>query len=34
MRIEELNISNGAKKMLQMMNIETIEKLLEIDIHN
>ena len=32
MRIEELNISTGAKKMLQMMNIETIEKLLEIDI--
>lgn len=32
MRIEELNISTGAKKMLQMMNIETTEKLLEIDI--
>ena len=32
MRIEELNISTGAKKMLKMMNIETIEKLLEIDI--
>lgn len=32
MRIEQLNISTGAKKMLKMMNIETIEKLLEIDI--
>ena len=32
MKIEELNISAGAKKMLQAMNIETVNQLLEADI--